>query len=95
MANYSVKRTDSRDRMWGHLETATGEGNTSAALDVAARYYLRMRGDTAAHPTGALEELIRTAEEEGSLTAAEIVEILDTDDLPLSYRSEWSVGHQE
>lgn len=95
MANYSIKRTDSRARMWEHLEEATGEGSTSAALDTAARYYLRMAGDTNAHPTGQLEELLRRAEECGSLTAAEIVEILDAEELPLSYSSNWSVGEDD
>jgi hypothetical protein len=93
MTNYSIKRTDSRARMWEHLERATGEGNTSTALDEAARYYLRMAGGTDAYPTGRLEELIATAEEEGSLTAAEIVDILDADELPLTYTSEWGVGN--
>lgn len=39
-----------------------------------------------------LQELLRRAEEEGSLTPAEIVDVLDAEELPLSYRSEWSVG---
>lgn len=92
MPNYSIKRTDSRDRMWEHLEDATGEGNTSAALDVAARYYLRMRGDTDAHPVGLLEELLATAEEEGSLTATEIAAALDAPELPIEYETECSLG---
>ena len=79
--------------MWEHLEEATGEGSTSAALDVAARYYLRMAGGTNAHPTGQLEELLRRAEEEGSLTPAQIVDILDAEELPLEYQSRYSVGH--
>jgi hypothetical protein len=86
---------DSRERLYRHLLEATGKGHKSKALDEAARYYCRMAGGTDAYPTGALEELVATAEEEGSLTAAEIVDILDTDELPLSYRSEWSVGVDE
>ena len=49
---------------------------------------------TDAYPRGVLEELVATAEEEGSLTAAEIVEILDVDELPLAYESNWSVGDE-
>lgn len=88
MANYSIKRTDSRDRMWRHLEEATGEGNTSAALDVAANYYLRMAGDTGAYPNGVVDELVSAAVEEGSLTAPEIVDILNDPDSDGSPRTE-------
>jgi len=92
MPNYSIKRTDSRDRMWRHLEDATGEGNTSAALDVAARHYLRMAGDTGAHPVGVVEQLLDAAEERGSLTAAEIADVLDAPELPVDYHTERSIG---
>jgi hypothetical protein len=95
VANYSIKKTDWRARTWEHLEDATGEGNTSAALDVAAEFYLRMAGDTGAYPTGAFDELLAAAEERGSLTGEEIVEILDTQELPLSYEVEWSTGDRE
>ena len=87
-----IQKTDARERRWAYLKEATGKGHTSAALDEAATYYLRMRGDTGAYPRGLLEELIERAEQEGSLTAAEIVEILDTDELPLTYDAEWAVG---
>lgn len=95
MSNYSIKRTDARSRMWAYLEEATDEGNTSAALDTAARYYLRMHGQTGAYPTGQLEELLTAAEERGSLTPLEIVAILDTAELPLAYDSWHSVGSTE
>jgi len=85
---------DSRERLYRHLLEATGKGHKSKALDEAARYYCRMAGGTDAYPTGVLEELIATAEEEGSLTAEEIVAILDTAELPVTYRSEWGVGHE-
>lgn len=39
-----------------------------------------MRGDTTAQPNGCVPELIRRANQEGTLTAAEIAEILDVDE---------------
>ena len=87
-----IQKTDARERRWEYLREATGKGHTSAALDEAATYYLRMRGDTDAYPRGLLEELIERADQEGSLTAAEIVDILDTNEIPLSYEPTWSVG---
>ncbi|AUV81216.1 hypothetical protein C2R22_05695 [Salinigranum rubrum] len=87
-----IQKTEARERRWKHLRKATDRGHTSTALDEAANYYLRMRGNTGAYPAGLLSELITRAEDEGSLTAAEIVEILDCDELPLSYESKWSVG---
>ena len=87
-----IQKTDARERRWQYLREATGKGHTSAALDEAATYYLRMRGDTGAYPRGLLEELVERAEAEGSLTAAEIVDVLDCPELALAYESEWSVG---
>lgn len=89
-----IQSTDERKRRWEHLQEATDESTTSGALDVAAKHYLRMAGGTTAIPTGALEELLRTAEERGSLTGEEIVAILDTEELPLEYRTEWDVGEE-
>lgn len=90
-----IQTTDARERRWEHLREATEKGHTSAALDTAANYYLRMCGQTDAHPKGLVEELISKADEEGGLTAAEIVEVLDCEELPLRYESEWSVGNNE
>ena len=87
-----IQKTDARERRWQYLREATGKGHTSAALDEAATYYLRMSGGTDAYPNGLLEELIARAEENGSLTAAEIVDVLDCPELALAYESEWSVG---
>jgi len=89
-----IQSTDERKRRWEHLQEATGESTTSGALDVAAKHYLRMAGGTTAMPTGALEELLRAAEERGSLTGEEIVEILNTEELPVEYQTEWSVGEK-
>lgn len=84
--------TDRRERVYECLEEATGEDTRVGALDVAADYYLEMAGGTAAHPTGALEELMQLAVEQGSVTAPEIAEVLDVDELPVDYSSSWSVG---
>ena len=55
-------------------------------------YYLRMAGGTAVEPTGAVEDLMQTAIEQGSITPREIAEILDTEELQVEYTHEWSVG---
>jgi len=51
-----------------------------------------MHGDTVVEPTGAVPELMERATEQGSLTAAEIAEVLDVDELPVEYREEWGHG---
>lgn len=45
-------------------------------------------------PNSQLAELLAAAEERGSLSGKEIVEILDTDELPLNYETEWAVGEE-
>jgi hypothetical protein len=87
-----IQTTEARERKWNYLKEATGESTVSGALDAAADYYLKMRGDTTAQPNGCIPELIRRADQEGSLTASEIVDILDVDEPPLEYRSMWTVG---
>jgi hypothetical protein len=92
-----IQMNDSRERLYRHLLEATGKGHKSKALDEAARYYLRMAGDTDAYPNGVVDELVSAAVEEGSLTAPEIVAILnDVDDegeprteLPYYFAQEW------
>jgi len=90
-----IQKTDARERKWKYLKEATGESTVSGALDAAADYYLKMRGDTTAQPSGCVPELIQRADQEGSLTAAEIVEVIDTDELPLEYRSTWTIGDEQ
>lgn len=89
-----IEKTQSRERKWESLREATGKGHTSKALDVAADYYLRMRGGSAAVPTGKLAKLLETAEEQGSLTAPEIAAILNTEELPVNAEVSWSVGSE-
>jgi hypothetical protein len=94
MCKMRIHDTDKRERKWELLQEATGEATTSGALDVATNYYLRMRGDNAAAPKGRVEELMKKAEDQGSVTAAEIASILDTDELPVEYTQDWSVGNE-
>lgn len=94
MSRFSIKKTDTRERRYENLKEATGEGHTSKALDKAAKYYIRMRGGTSAVPSGQIAELLAKAEEEGSLTVEEIADVLDTDELPVTARTEWSVGEE-
>jgi hypothetical protein len=87
-----LRMTDSRERRLANLLEATDENTKSKALDRAADYYLKMAGDTTAVPTGAVEELMERAVEQGSVTPEEIAAILDTEELPVEARTEWSVG---
>ena len=89
-----IEKTDSRARTWEHLKDATDRGHTSQALDRAARYYLRMHGGTPAYPNGVIATLLATADERGSLTAKEIADILDVDELPVEFEQRWSVGRE-
>lgn len=87
--------TDTRERRMEYLLEATGENTKSKALDRAAELYLQMRGDTAAVPNGAFVELMEKAERQGSVTAEEIAELLDTDELPVEAETNWAVGNRE
>lgn len=87
-----VKSTDRRKREWDLLEEATGENTTSGALDIATRYYLQMAGGNTVYPQGQLAELMKLAEEQGSVTPKEIADVLDVEELPVAFESEWSVG---
>ena len=86
-----IEKTDARAQKWEYLKEATGESATSKALDCAADYYLRMRGETTAVPTGAISELMQLAIENGSVTPDEIADVLDTPEISVDYQSEFSV----
>ncbi|MFD1601025.1 hypothetical protein [Halobellus rarus] len=87
-----IESTDERQRLWENLLEATDENAKSKALDDAARYYCRMRGDVAGYGNGKIEELLRAADNRGSLTASEIAAILDTRELPIEVETEVRVG---
>jgi hypothetical protein len=86
------RMNDTRERRLENLLEATGENAKSKALDTAANFYLEMAGDTTAVPTGAFVELMELAEDQGSVTPEEIAEVLDTEQLPVSASTSWSVG---
>jgi len=90
-----LRMTDSRERRLEDLQEATGEATKSKALDKAAEFYIRMAGDTTAVPKGQFADLMQLANSEGSVTAAEIAAVLDSDPLPVDYSSSWSVNSEE
>lgn len=79
--------TDERERLYSNVVEATGQRAKSKAIDDAARYYCRMRGDVAGYGIGQIEKLLRAADERGSLTASEIAEIVDARELEVTYRT--------
>lgn len=83
---------DSRERTVEALKDALDEETKTKALFRAAEFTLRMRGGTTAIPNGAIPELLRAADDRGSLTGEEIADILDTDEIPVDYSSSWAVG---
>lgn len=89
-----LRMNDRRERRFEYLQEATDENTKSGALDVAADYYLAMAGGTGAYPNGAVEELMQLACEKGSVTPAEIAEVLGDGNLPIEYERKCSVGHE-
>jgi hypothetical protein len=89
-----LRMTDSRERRLENLCEATDENTKSKAIDRAADYYLKMAGDTTAVPTGAVEELMELAVEQGSVTPEEIADVLYTEELPVEAETSWSVGRE-
>jgi hypothetical protein len=87
-----IADTDERDRRWERLKDATGESTKSGAIDTAAKYYLHMGEMDVGHRVGAVNDLMEAAAERGSLTAPEIAEILDCDELPVSASTTYNVG---
>jgi len=83
---------EERERWYDLLLDATGENAKSKALDEAARFYVKMAGGTNAREIGHIERVLREADEQGSLTAAEIAETLDTRHCPVDYTSTINVG---
>lgn len=90
-----LRDTDARERRWESLQEATGEKTKSKALDTAAEFYIKMGGDTTAVPTGTFDELMAKAERQGSVTAEEIAEILNSEELPVQADLMWSVGEND
>ena len=74
------------------LVEASDEKTKSKAIDKAAEFYIKMRGNNVAIPTGAFAELMERADHQGSVTPEEIAKILDTEQLPVEATTTWSVG---
>lgn len=89
-----MRLTDARERRIERLKEATGENSKSGAIDVAAKYYLHMGETDVGHRVGAVNDLMEAAAERGSLTAPEIAEILDCDELPVQASTSYNVGRE-
>lgn len=90
-----LRMTESRERRLEDLQEALDENTKSKALDKAAKFTVRMRGGCSGVPQGQIAELMALAEEQGSVTGEEIAEALDTEEVPVDYRSRWSVGEAD
>ena len=86
-----IADTDARDRRWERLKEATGEDTKSGAIDVAAKYYLEMGAVDVGRRVGSVNELMETAAKRGSLTAPEIAEILDCDELSVDASTSYEI----
>jgi hypothetical protein len=82
-----IRDNDERVRLYEQLTEATGESSKSQALDAAARYYLRMHGDVAGW-NSQVKALLELADKQGTVTAREIAEQLDTREYSVKYRTE-------
>jgi hypothetical protein len=84
-----IQSTDTRERLREQLREAADYQHTSQALDAAARYYVRMYGDSVAQSTGVVDELLgATRAADGGLDEQEIAEILDTPELGVAVEVE-------
>lgn len=90
-AKMRIRMNDSRKRKLEDLKMALDENAGSKALFAAAEYTIRMRGETTAVPQGQIAALLELAEKKGSVTAAEIAKVLDTNIVGVEYESVWSV----
>lgn len=68
-----LRMNDDRKRRFENLQSAVDEKTKSKALDRAANFTIRMLSGNPAQPTGALEELLKEADEQGSLTASRLL----------------------
>jgi len=92
-SNLSIKKTDTRRRLYDDLQKATGEGTTSGAIDAAARQYLRLSGGSSVEAgQGRVRALMDRAEKQGSVTAEEIADHLSTEEFPVRYTREREIG---
>lgn len=71
---------------------ATGKGRKSEAVDIAIQYYLHMGATDYGERVGVMSDLMDAAAKRGSLTAPEIAEILDCDELPVEAETSYQIG---
>ena len=90
----TIRETDARERRLKRLKEATGENTQAGAIDVAAKYYLEMGAVDVGKRVGSVNELMETAAKRGSLTAPEIAEILDCDELPVEAETSYQIGRE-
>ena len=76
--------TERRERLYKDLQTSTGCGNRSAAIDRAVRHWLDTVGGPG-HPPGDLEELLEAAADR-PVGLERVVRILEDSEVDLSYR---------
>jgi len=79
-----IRLTDRRERQVERLKEATGENTKAGAVDTAIAFYLSMAAVDYGERVGAFPDLMERATLEGSLTAPEIAEELDTQYVPMS-----------
>ena len=84
-----IQMNEHRERVYETLVDVSNENAKSKAIDAAASYYIQMNKDH-----GVVDELMRTAIAQGSLTPAEIAEIVDTAQVPVTYDSEYTIGKE-
>lgn len=93
--SFRIRADERRQRLFENTKETTGENTNASAIETACKYYLRMKGETIAHPTGQIEELMTVADERGNLTPEEIAEILDCKELPIEVHREIRIGDED
>jgi len=87
-----IRSTDERQRRLERLKEATGESTKSGAIDEACKFYLEMAAVDQGYRVGKLEELLSTAADRGSLTTAEIAQILSTPQVQLEASTTFEIS---
>jgi len=88
-----IRSTDERERRLERLKEATGENTKSGAIDEASKFFLAMAAVDHGTRVGKLEELLSTAADRGSLTTAEIAEILSTPQVQLEASTSYEISN--
>ena len=86
-----LRMNPERERRLNELCDALDENTKSKAIDRAAELTIDLLG-SGDYNKSQIDELLETAESEGSLTTREIATILNTDVVPIEYESNWSIN---